>query len=247
MSKFKAKNILKEKTEQKLDPIPAKRPEEEEFKTGFEKAFDATIEFLVERRKYVLWGIVAALTIFVTVLGVFQYLKMKERRAVVALEILLEGAYQSKPTPEKIRILNAFKSNFSSGTVTNRINKMLADLYSENKEYAKAAELLESLGSKLDFSNEWKAYFFYSAGLNREFANETAKALSDYTTANSLLKNPKETPQLIAWTLMASARILNQVDRKAEAKTNWKKVLEIDSTQINELKSKAFILLNSTP
>lgn len=204
----------------------------------------------IQRNRLQVFG--ASFAVFVliaSVLGYFEYSQHREQKATEKLEIILEIWEKGSPstTQAKIQELEDFLENVSYGIVDIRVTKTLSDLYAQEKNYTKAAELLEDSGRKIESLREAKAYYFYLAGNYRELANEKDLALKNYLTASSLLDNLRETPSFRAWSLYHTGRLQAEKNDKAAASDSLRKVLLIEPgetmTDLEEVKKLSTFLL----
>jgi tetratricopeptide (TPR) repeat protein len=245
-NKFQKKNLaqLKKQEEAILDR------DLEDFQGTATELFYIKLTRKIQRKRIqVLAGVGVVFVIFASVVGYLEYSSFKEMKSTEKLELILESWTTNPliPTKDKISVMENFHANDSSGDVSIRTSKILADLYVQEKDFTKAAELLEASGKKIDPLRESKAYYFFLAGNYRELAGEKDLALGNYETAASLVDALRETPSFKAWALYHVGRLKYEKGDKNGASDSLRKVLTLEpgdvQADLEEVKKLSTFLL----
>lgn len=245
-NKFQKKNLaqLKKEEEAILD-----RDLEDFQGTSTELFFIKLTRRIQRNRIQVLAGLVAVFVILASVIGYLEYSSYKELKSTEKLENILESWTTNPliPSKDKISVMENFHANDSSGAVKIRTAKILADLYVQEKNFAKAAELLETSGKKIDPLRESKAYYFFLAGNYRELAGEKDLALANYEISASLLDSLREAPSFKAWAIYQVGRLKYEKGDKNGASDSLRKVLNLEpgeaQADLEEVKKLSTFLL----
>jgi tetratricopeptide (TPR) repeat protein len=244
-SKFKKKNLaLKKQEEAILDK------DLEEFQGTATELFFIKLSRKIQRNRLQVFAGVAVLFLaFSGVIGYLEYSAYKELKSTERLEEILDS-WNSNPllsVDSKIASMEKFYKDGASGSVHIRTAKILSDLYAIQKNYSKAAELLEKSGKGIEDLREPKAYFFFVAGNYRELANEKDLAIANYEISASLLENLREVPSFKSWTLYHIGRLKLEKGDKNGASASLRKVLSLEpgesQSDLEEVKKLSTFLL----
>lgn len=230
MSKFDSKKFREEQYKKSLRDLEEKIEATAEMSPS-EAAFHKMSKTVSKNKKAVFIGLSIIFAIFAIVVVSVENSNSKESKATLEFE-KIEKKYEkntSLKAPEKIKELEEFQKNFTTKNANLRSTKLLSDQYAANKEYAKAADLLEKIATSIEGPKEAKAYFFYLSGNYREQAKDNQTAMKNYSIVLSLINNNKETKVLQAWTQFQIGRLHLLSGNKDKAIEELKKIIELDA------------------
>lgn len=207
-------------------------------------------DFILDKRKEFLIGLVLIIAIIVSVIGFKEFKEYRINSSTEEIEKLEKKISKNfnLTTQNKIQEFEALLNKTSIKDGKLRIYKKLADLHVQAFEMNKAAEYLEKSGELISEPKELKAYYFYIAGNYREQNKEIPKAIDNFTKATNFVGNNREIQSLAAWSNYQSGRLKLSNGNSEAAIKDLNKVIDIESENpdVVEVKKLAtFLLLKS--
>lgn len=213
----------------------------------FERAVAGFFYSLRKNARNVLAGVGILVLAGLGTLGWFIYRENTERKSLAAFEELMKNPVMAAGSgAEKVAIgkLEKYEEEFTNNHARMRSGIRRAELLVKTGEKEKAGDLLLEMAAAAE-TPELSAYFAYRAAAL--FENEKKYAKSEMAYSQAASKLTEEDPAL-ALALFGQGRSLHLMGRTADAKTLFKRLMELKDLQgIEQIKMAVASFLIQNP